>query len=43
MCVVWENEQAPSERAEGEVVFWGTASSQPQQEVEGQLVKHTEV
>lgn len=42
MCVVWENEQAPSERAEGEVVFWGTAS-QPQQEVEGELVKHTEV
>lgn len=43
MCAVWESEQAPSERAEGEVVFWGTASCQPQQEVEGGLVKHTEV
>lgn len=43
MCGLWENGQTPSERAEGEVVFWGRASSQTQQEVEGELVQQTEV
>lgn len=36
-------EQPPSERAEGEVVFWGTASAQPQQEMEGGLAEQAEV
>lgn len=36
-------EVPPSERAKGEVVFWGTASSQPQQEVEGGLAEQAEV
>ena len=39
MCGVWENEQPPSERAEGEVVFWGMASTVPQQEVGGGLAE----
>lgn len=43
MCGVWGNEQPPPERAEGEVVFWGMASSQPQQEMEGGLAEQAEV